>query len=269
MARTLVSRRYIAVTLLVLAAMAVMARLGVWQLERREQRQARNVDLALKLSQPPLSVNAVAAGLATLPDQREAVRNLRASATGRFDYANQVLLVQQVHNDMLGSRLLTPLLLAESDKAILVDRGWIPTTSADPSGWAQYDGEARETTLPGFLLPTQIIGAPAQPDPNQPARREWFQADVAAIAAQLPYEVLPVYLLQAASPQDNAAPPLRQDPVIDLSEGPHLGYAIQWFSFAVVAGVVYLRVVWQRERKAQRAVVRDEEPDAASGIQHV
>ena len=45
MLKAMFSGRTLWVTLLVVAAMAVMARLGVWQLERREQRIARNADL--------------------------------------------------------------------------------------------------------------------------------------------------------------------------------------------------------------------------------
>ena len=123
MVRTLFSRRYIAITLFVLLAMAVMARLGVWQLDRRQQRLARNADLIAKLEQPPLSLNDVAAGLAATPADRDEIRNTRAAASGRFDYEHQLLLVQQVYQDSLGSRLLTPLVLNGSDKAVLVDRG--------------------------------------------------------------------------------------------------------------------------------------------------
>ncbi len=101
MLRALFSRRYILMTLLVIAAMAVMARLGVWQLERREQRIARNADLAAKLEAPPISLNAAAAAAAwPLPEDRAAVRNLPAEAAGQYDFDRQLLLVQQNYRDM-------------------------------------------------------------------------------------------------------------------------------------------------------------------------
>ena len=58
--------------------MAVMARLGVWQLDRRQQRIARNADLVAKLEAAPISMNEAA--LATtwpLPEDRDAVRNIK------------------------------------------------------------------------------------------------------------------------------------------------------------------------------------------------
>ena len=255
MVRTLFSRRYIAITLFVLLAMLVMARLGVWQLDRRQQRLARNADLIAKLEQPPLSLNDVAAGLTTTSEDRDEIRNIRATASGRFDYEHQLLLVQQVYQDSLGSRLLTPLLLDGSDKAVMVDRGWIPIASdaADPAAWAQYNANTGPVSVSGFMQPSQQVGRPAEVKANQPARLTWYQADLPAIAPQMPYEILPVYLLQSPAAAGDQAPPYRVDPEIDLSEGPHLGYALQWFSFAIVAGVVYLRVASQREKKVKTA----------------
>ena len=269
MVHTLFSRRYIAMTLLVVLAMAVMARLGVWQLDRRDQRLARNADLAAKLDLPPLSLNDLAAGLVTVPDDRDEIRNTRGIASGRYDYEHQLLLVQQVYQDSLGSRLLTPLLLDGSDKAILVDRGWIPADDSNPARWAQYNSDAGAVSISGFVQPSQRIGRPAEVDASQPARLEWYQADLPAIAAQMPYEILSVYLLQSPDPAGNLTPPLRVDPEIDLSEGPHLGYAIQWFSFAIVAGIVYLRVVSQRVKKARTATDDSDDPTLAQGAQHV
>ncbi|MCB0001559.1 MAG: SURF1 family protein [Anaerolineae bacterium] len=269
MVRTLFSRRYIAMTLLVLLAMAVMVRLGIWQLDRREQRLAHNADIVAKLNEAPLSLNDAAAGLVTIPVERDEVRNTRGIATGHFDYEHQLLLVQQIYQDSLGSRLLTPLILDGSDKAILVDRGWIPAEDSTPDRWVQYDTDTGEVSIAGFVQPSQRIGRPAEVDTSQPARVDWYQADLPAIAAQMPYEILPVYLLQSPDPAGNMAPPFREDPEIDLSEGPHLGYAIQWFSFAIVAGVIYLRIVSQRVKKAGAVASEDDESNPVHGIQHV
>lgn len=269
MVRTLFSRRYIAMTLLVLLAMAVMARLGVWQLDRREQRLAHNADLAAKLEQPPLSLNDLAAGLVAVPDDRDEIRNTRGIASGRYDYEHQLLLVQQVYQDSLGSHLLTPLILDGSDKAILVDRGWIPADDSKPASAAQFNSDTGTVSVSGFVQPSQRIGRPAEVDASQPARLEWYQADLPAIGAQMPYEILPVYLLQSPDPAGNMAPPFREDPEIDLSEGPHLGYAIQWFSFAIVAGVIYLRIVSQRAKKAGTVSSEDDESNPIQGVHHV
>jgi surfeit locus 1 family protein len=51
-----------------------------------------------------------------------------------------------------------------------------------------------------------------------------------------------VYIKQAPA-EDNQQPPLRSEREVDLSEGPHLGYAIQWFLFSAILGVMYVALV--------------------------
>ncbi|MCS6845951.1 MAG: SURF1 family protein [Caldilineales bacterium] len=259
MLRTLFSRRYIATTLLVLAAMAVMARLGVWQLDRREQRLARNAELAAKLAAPPVSLNDAASAPAwPLSSDRDEVRNVRAEARGRFDFSHQVILVQQLFEGMPGVRLVAPLVLEGTERAVLVDRGWVPVDQVEAARQGQFDVETGEVTVLGVLQPSQILfgraaeRAAQQASPGGP-QTDWYRVDIEALQRQMPYALLPVYLQQAPGPQGNTALPYRSTPTVDLSEGPHLGYAIQWFSFAVIAGVIYVALVRSRERKAQTA----------------
>ncbi len=255
MVKALFSRRYILVTLLVIAAMAVMARLGVWQLDRREQRIARNADLAAKLEAAPVSLNAAALAAAwPLPEDRADVRNLPAEAVGQFDFNNQLLLVQQNYREMPGAHLVVPLVLDGGREAVLVDRGWVPFDDVQSGRWQQYDSPRGPVAIRGRVQPSQILfgraaeqaGTGAAP---QQAKAEWYRIDIEAIQGQLPYQLLPVYLLESPGPEGNIALPYRIEPEVDLSEGPHMGYALQWFAFAVVAGVVYVGVVRSRLRK--------------------
>jgi len=266
MLKALFSGRTLWVTLLVVAAMAVMARLGVWQLERREQRIARNADLIAKLEAAPLSLNQAArAATWPLPEERSAVRNLRAEATGHYDFANQLLLVQQNYDNMPGAHLVVPLLLSDANQAVLVDRGWVPYDDVQSGRWQQYDQPQGPVTVEGRVQPSQILqGQNAEPGGNDDAtgqaRQEWYRIDVAAIQGQLPYRLLPVYLLESAPAQGNTALPYRIEPEVDLSEGPHLGYALQWFAFAIIAGVVYLAALRSRLHKEHAPKDQPHEP---------
>jgi surfeit locus 1 family protein len=267
MVKALFSRRYIVITLLVIVAMAVMARLGVWQLDRREQRIARNADLVAKLEAAPISLNEAAlAPVWPLPDDRNAVRNLRAEAAGEYDFDRQLLLVQQNYQDLPGAHLVVPLVLAGADQAILVDRGWVPFDDVQTGRWQQYDDQRGPVTISGRVQPSQILfGRAAERAAAGAGSREitdeWHRIDVEAIQGQMPYTLLPVYLLEAPSAEGNAALPYRIEPEVDLSEGPHMGYALQWFAFAIVAGVVYVAAVRSRLRKAHSA---EEQLDAST-----
>ena len=257
MIKALFSRRYILITLLVIAAMAVMARLGVWQLERREQRIAANADLVAKLEAAPISLNeTAAAAIWPLPEDRKAVRNLRAEATGQYDFERQLLLVQQNHDGMPGAHLVVPLVLSDADQAILVDRGWVPYEEVSSGRWQQHDDQREPITISGRVQPSQILFNQTEEQTSarpQEAKSEWHRIDIEAIQGQMPYHLLPVYLLESPGPEGNASLPYRIEPEIDLSEGPHMGYALQWFAFAIVAGVVYVAALHSRLRKTPDA----------------
>lgn len=229
------SRRHIWKTALIAVLLVVFLRLGVWQLSRLEERKAANAVLAVQLAQPAVSVNALvdSAELESLADRA-------VTATGTYDFANQLILVQQRAQSQLGVHLVTPLLLEGSDAIMLVDRGWVPTLEADPETIAQFD-EPDQVTVSGTLQASERLPSTARTDLDSAEfERDIFQINIPRLQRQMPYDLLPVFLLQA--PDADQGPldqPFRQEPVIDLSNGPHLGYALQWFSFAVIAVIFY------------------------------
>ena len=66
----------------------------------------------------------------------------------------------------------------------------------------------------------------------------WNNADVKKISAQMPYPILPIYIQVNADVSD-AEPPIPFQPEIELTEGPHFGYAMQWFIFATILFLGY------------------------------
>jgi len=74
----------------------------------------------------------------------------------------------------------------------------------------------------------------------------------AAIAKGLPYPVAPVYLVVLG---DSVIAPdrLARLTIPPLDEGPHLNYAIQWFSFALIALVGAVVVIKQQREDSSPA----------------
>ena len=233
--KALFGRRWWWVTLVVVAGMVLLARLGVWQLDRLEQRRAYNAQVAQALAAAPLALTG------ELPvGELDELRNRQVVARGRFDYDEQMVLKVQNWQGQAGVHLITPLRIEGNDKAVLVDRGWIPIAEATPEGWSQYE-EPGLVTVHGFVALSQPLSrfAPASSQPAEP-QQEWFRVDIPAMQPQLPYELLPVYVVQTPPPAGNVELPYRSEAEIDLSEGPHLGYAIQWFIFSLMLGVMYM-----------------------------
>lgn len=239
---TLLDRRWLATTLLVLGGVLLCTRLGVWQLDRLAQRQASNSHVQEMRESPTLTV------LTGEPLEDQEYRAVRVQ--GAFDFDHQVAIRNQAHAGQFGYRLFTPLVLAgdpalNSGKtpAVMVDRGWIPAEGNQaPTGWHQYDvpGQVNVDGVVRLGTSSPSFGGISQPTlaPDQDWADFWMYADLDGIGAQLPYPVLPIYVQLRQTP-GNTSPPIADIPEIELTEGPHRGYAAQWFAFAAILGVGY------------------------------
>jgi len=242
----LFSRQWWLATLLVLVAMGVMIRLGFWQLDRLDQRRARNAEITQKLSLPPLPLS----DKNSLPNDLAQLKDRRVMATGEFDFSNQVALKLQNWEGAPGSYLITPLILEDSQQAVLVSRGWIPEEEASPEQWSQFD-EPGPVTVTGFVILSEALPQNVEDTVGTP-QREWFRVDIEAIQSQLPYEILPVYIQQSPPDSDNTTLPYRVEPNVELTDGPHLSYAIQWFIFALILGGGYIKFVSKERAKGSQ-----------------
>ena len=232
----LFNRQWRWATLLVIAGVILCARLGVWQLDRLEQRRAANVLIQAQLDAPPLDLNRE-----TPPDTGSDARYRQVAVTGRYDVARQVFVVQQRYNERLGQYVITPLQIAGTDQTVLINRGWIPGSDDGLAQWPDFPVTGT-VTLTGYIQPTETLPNRPSLTPTEP-QTEWFRVDVAGIQAQLPYPILPFYIQQipeAAPSPANDTPPYRIPAAIDLSDGSHLGYALQWFIFSLMLAVGYV-----------------------------
>lgn len=223
------SGKWIFTTLLVFAGTLVLIRLGIWQLDRLETRRANNAHYVVMLSMPPLDLNFGIAESLTEMEYRA------VTASGVYDFENQIAVRNQYHDGQPGYHLLTPLLL--DGMAVLVNRGWIPADgNSSPEDWREYD-EAGDIIVTGEIRLGKgkpAFGGVDDALPAEGSRLEiWNNADVARIAEQLPYPILQIYIQPETNPND-AAPPIPSASEFELTEGSHFGYALQWFTFAAI-----------------------------------
>lgn len=174
--------------------------LGVWQLDRLAQRRARNAQLAARLALPPLQV-------AARNISADSARQRRVVARGSFDFARERVWPGRSFQGTPGVALVTPLRLPDGSE-VLVDRGWVPSPDAFHVDRQAYR-EADTATVEGLAL-------------VPPRGRD----DVD------PSGFLPFVIQQEGPPPAGGLP--RRWPPPALDNGPHLAYAIQWFSFAVI-----------------------------------
>jgi surfeit locus 1 family protein len=218
---------------LLLLTAAGFARLGVWQLSRLHERRAANLRIAVARAAPPATLPPVPADMAGLVERRIVAR-------GRYDHAHEIVIRGDVLQGVPGVRIVTPLLLADSGPAVLVARGFLPAPDAVTVDLRGSE-EPGDQTVRGIGLPVPAgLGEPIE----HGRQATWRRLDLAALRRRLPYAVLPVYIKQSPDSMLPRFP--RREELPPLDNGPHLGYAVQWFLFAGMAVAFAFLVVGKR-----------------------
>ena len=229
----------------VLAA-ALFVRLGLWQVSRLRERQAFNAIVRARLDSGVVD-------FARLPRDAGLARFRRVRVRGRWDAAHEIAIASRSREGSPGVHLLTPLRIAGSDTALLVNRGWVyapdGATVPDPARWhVRVPGGDGAVALEGFVV---------QHPPPLPKMRSagtlprvwWVDRDAVARWAGYPVHAFQLVQVGDTLPRDSTPARLAPPP---LDEGPHRGYAFQWFSFAAIALVGVPVFVLSRRREAER-----------------
>lgn len=241
------SRRWILATILVVIGVAVNVRLGIWQLDRLAQRRAFNARVLAQINQPVLKLDGPA-----LNEDLSGMEYRKVVVIGDYDHSHEVALRNQAWENQVGVHLLTPLHVEGSNAYVLVDRGWVPDSDYVYDGWDQY-AEPGKVEVMGVIRASQSkpdFGRRSDPTPvpGGESLKAWYFANVEAISQQVPYTLLPIYVQQAPAPSWTGLP-YRTQPDLELSEGPHMGYAIQWFTFGAILGLGYPFFIRRQERR--------------------
>lgn len=240
-----IPRRTLLLGVVAFALAALFVRLGFWQLARLEQRRERNAAWERAMAMPPVPLDRAAWAAIERDPARWANRRVRAA--GAYDPAGEVLLRGRSQGGKPGVHVVTPLLVGESG-AVLVNRGWAPS----PDG-ATLDArplaEPGPRVVEGVLQPvpsTQDGGAPSYSG-REPARTLTFRRlDLAALRGRTPRPLLPLYVQQLPGTGPATPGALQRVAPPELSEGNHLSYAVQWFSFAAIAIAGFLLLAFRR-----------------------
>ena len=246
-----------------LAAAAVCVRLGFWQLDRLEERRAHNATVRERIDAEPVRVSELGA-------DTTGIRYRRVRLEGEYDFEHELALTGRSRDGSPGVHLITPLRVPGSDRAVLVNRGWVYSPDAarvDLAAW-------RTSEVADGIAYVELFGERKAGEPrsaSNPRAVRWI--DSASVGGVVPYPVAPFYVVllpdsgQSRSASRNVLPGREaggggggepQSPgdapgrltIPDLGEGPHFGYAVQWFAFASVA-VIGVTALLLSEQKAR------------------
>jgi len=203
-----------------------------WQYQRGVDRHARNSMIEKQ------SAITTAAPLSTLTANLVENEWRKVTAQGKFDPKQQILLKNRYFEGAYGFEVLTLFEDMESRK-FWVDRGWVvagatartpPIVTSVPTGVVEVTGRLRlDSSLPRgafFALPSGGEGRLiSKLNAQSLAQSENFYLDL--ISGSLPQ----------LTPKVPAQLP-------ELSDGPHMAYALQWIFFAGL--VIYGRILIRR-----------------------
>ena len=221
----------------VVGAIVAMVMLGLWQLDRLDQRQDFNRLVIERSEQTPVPVDDVVADLAagrTTPDE---VEWIPVVATGTF-LPGQIVEYNQSQGGRAGENTLAALAL-DAGGVVIVNRGFLPLgfeTTPAPEG---------EVRITGLLRTSDVRrrGGLTDASAADGVITEVRRIDLDVLATRYPGEVAPVYLqLVRSEPPVGATDP---EPIVrpELDSGPHLSYAIQWFVFALCVAIGWVLAV--------------------------
>ena len=210
-----------------LVGIALTIALGNWQLGRGQLKASMGERIASASHDAPIGLS----GAEVNPDD---VVWHRVEVRGRFEQQYTVLIDNRILRGTVGYNVVTPLKIENSDRYVVVNRGWIAAT-------------ASRQTLPSVITPTEIVHITGLA--IVPARRYfelsnrtiegnvWQNLTLERFGAQFPLKLQPMVIQQESALDDHLA---REWSPPDLGVDKHYAYAFQWFAMAVAITVIYL-----------------------------
>lgn len=231
MLRKALSPKWIIAHLAVAALAATFVFLGMWQLHRLEERRETNRVGAERFSMEPVPFE-------VLENQDpKAIEYRRVTVTGRPLPGHEVLIRSQVYLGTAGYHLIVPVSHRDATE-VLVNRGWVPL-GTEP-GTVDHGGDDKmNITIEGWVSLTEERPPLGPLDPPSGVLTVMNRVDIDRIREQTNPRVslANVYIVEVR--EQGSGPPFSLSPPDFGDEGPHLGYAIQWFGFTAVLVVGY------------------------------
>jgi surfeit locus 1 family protein len=224
--RSLTRSKWALGALTVVVVAAVFIRLGVWQLNRLDERREENTIGESRLGAEPVGLDEL---LELTAGDFDEIEFRKALVSGVFDPSEEVLVRSQVELGQAGFHVITPL-VTSSGSAVMVNRGWVPLTMDTPPVAAQPPAGVVEILGWVHLTQERPPLGPVDPPGNQTV---FNRVDLDRLGGQTSHELAAVYLVELGERGDEL--PLLLNAPDFADEGPHLAYAIQWFGFAAIA----------------------------------
>lgn len=227
-------------TLLTLILLPILIALGIWQLDRADQKQLLQAEYESRKNATPLH-------LSELPEKSlEERRYYPLTLTGKFDNTNTMLLDNRYHEHQIGYHVITPLIIRPNEPAVLINRGFIPL------GQSRAQLPTIKPVNETITIEGNIVIPQAKP---LMLSNDWVEEgqgikriqtlNLKSIEQSIKLSIYP-FILQLKANQPHGY--IRNWVPVYMPAAKHLGYAVQWFALAITLIVIYAVMIFRRYR---------------------
>ena len=205
----------------------LLTAMGIWQIQRLDWKTQLIAERRERINAPAATLEIA------LADPVQA-QYFPIRLKGVFLHQHPLRIVARTHAGVAGYGIVTPFRVKEGP-VLFVDRGWVPF-DVDEANLSYPEGAI---DLVGYI---RIPVSDSWRD-SQTRKGDWYRVEPVAMARSLPSMlVITTFYIQAA--EVGTDPPYGMVPSPDL-HNPHLGYALTWFSLALV--VLIMTFIWLRK----------------------
>lgn len=227
-------------TVLTIICIPLFIKFGFWQYNKAQQKQA--IQAAYNQAKVDQALD--------FPLDASSQKNLsiddwnykKVTVTGVYETKYQILLDNKVEGGRVGYHVITPLKINQTSEYVLVNRGWIlgKDTHTDlpyfetPSGPQTVTGQIWVPSKKIFTLEDKTISQTN----SQSWQVVWQNMDLDQYKRQAPFAVSP--LMVKLDSTSSAGGFVRNWEVPATRIATNMGYAYQWFGFALATLLIYL-----------------------------
>ncbi|MBT5724459.1 MAG: SURF1 family protein [Gammaproteobacteria bacterium] len=207
---------------------AGFARLGIWQLDRASEKMALRAAMQQEQQKEAINIEEI------ILTRDGTIPNLHVTLAGEYINEKSFLLVPQSYNGELGFGVITPFRLQNSNRIVLVDRGWITVAAGVQLDFGLVVGPRQLTGQ--IHLRSSSPGSDERPDASSwPVQIR--RLDVDALSEILGEDLFP-YPVRLNEDQPGVL--IRHWTAVTANSSANISYAIQWFVLAAAIVIVSL-----------------------------
>lgn len=214
----------------------IFVELGKWQLSRAEEKNAQHEQLEQYAKQSAI----------TLPGALVKLKDFQyreVEVSGEYLPEYTIYLDNKIYQGRAGYHVITPLKISNSELHVVVNRGWIPTGSdrsvlppvMEIRGELKIEGVAASPKIKTLELSDKIVEG-----------RVWDNFNLQRYQEVTGLTMQPLMLLQKSDEKDGL---IRDWSKPDSGASKNIGYAVQWFSLAATAVIIFIVLNVKRKNK--------------------